>query len=53
MAKTNYTEPVDFIPEDIRKKYGLGEYNTDETPAEKDEKRDLNNKIRDFVNDKK
>ena len=26
MAKEKYTEPSDYIPKDIRKKYGLGEF---------------------------
>lgn len=28
-AEMAYVEPADYIPEEIRKKYGLGEYNTD------------------------
>lgn len=54
MAKTSYKEPMDFFPEDVRKEFGLGEYNTDVAPAEesKDQERDLNKKIRDYVNNK-
>lgn len=51
MSKTNYTEPKDFIPEEIRKKHKLGEYYEEE--PEKKENRDLNKEFRDYVNDKK
>lgn len=27
--KITYAEPTDFFPKEIRKKYGLGEYNKD------------------------
>lgn len=27
--RTGYTEPDDFIPKSLRKKFKLGEYNTD------------------------
>ena len=55
MAKEKYIEPVDFIPKDIRKKLKLGEYNDEVYPQEdskKKENRDLNKKIRDYVNKK-
>lgn len=35
--KINYSEPKDYIPKDLRKKYGLGEFAKDE--PNKDEKR--------------
>lgn len=35
--KINYSEPKDYIPKDLRKKYGLGEFAQDE--PKKDEKR--------------
>ena len=38
MKNINYSEPKDFIPKDLRKKYGLGEFAKEETPK-KDEKR--------------
>lgn len=49
--KAKYTEPTDYIPEDIRKKLKIGEYA--EPDKEEKEKRDLNKKLRNFVNDKK
>lgn len=41
----SYVEPEDYIPKELRKKFGLGEFNTDaekeeptqEEPSEKDE----------------
>ena len=36
--KINYSEPKDYIPKDLRKKYGLGEFAKEEAPN-KDEKR--------------
>ena len=36
--KINYSEPKDYIPKDLRKKYGLGEFAPKEEPN-KDEKR--------------
>ena len=50
MAKAKYIEPTDYIPKAIRKELKLGEYAEDE---EKKEKRELNKKIRNYVNDKK
>ncbi len=32
--KAVYVEPEDYFPEEIRKKYKLGEYNTDEDEDE-------------------
>lgn len=29
--KSSYSEPKDFIPKEIRKKYGLGEYASNST----------------------
>ena len=34
MRSNTYTEPVDFIPKSIRKKYKLGEFNTDTNKKE-------------------
>lgn len=45
MAKTNYTEPTDYIPEDIRRKLKLGEF-----AEEEKENKEVNKEIRDFVN---
>lgn len=28
-VKVTYSEPVDYIPKEVRKKLGLGEFNTD------------------------
>ncbi len=43
MKKINYSEPSDYIPEEIRKELGLGEYNKDtdeeETKPEPEEKK--------------
>jgi len=36
--KINYSEPKDYIPKDLRKKYGLGEFAQQEEPK-KDEKK--------------
>lgn len=35
MKKNKYTEPTDYIPKEIRKELGLGEYNTDTNEKEK------------------
>ena len=35
--KINYSEPKDYIPKELRKKFGLGEFAPDE--PKKDEKR--------------
>ena len=50
--KAKYTEPKDFIPKSVRKEFKLGEFNDDENEKSKKE-RELNQKIRDFVNGKK
>lgn len=34
-----YKEPADYIPKAIRKKYGLGEFNTDVDDAKKSAKK--------------
>ena len=47
--KNKYTEPVDFIPKEIRKKLKLGEFA--ENPDQ--EKAKANKEIRDYVNGKK
>ena len=50
MARTTYTEPADFIPEEIRKKLKLGEYNDDIPDREVDEKAKNNQQFRDYIN---
>ena len=47
--KANYVEPDDYIPKEIRKKYGLGEYAKKET---EEKKRKLNEDFRNYVNKK-
>ena len=51
--KIVYSEPDDFIPKDIRKKYGLGEYSPEyiaEQKAAKEKERDAINKgLRDIA----
>lgn len=37
--KIIYSEPSDYIPKDLRKKYGLGEYAKPETPKKKTAKK--------------
>lgn len=44
-----YKEPEEFIPEDIRKEFKLGEYAEEEN---EEEKRELNKTIRDYVKGK-
>lgn len=51
MSRLTYVEPEDYIPEDLRKKYKLGEYAEEEEPTE-EEKEQANNEIRNFVNRK-
>ena len=53
MAQKIYYEPDNYIPESLRKKYELGEYDTEtqeEAKKLEEEKRSVNNSIRDFVN---
>jgi hypothetical protein len=33
--KVTYSEPADYFPKEMRKKYGLGEYADKKTPAKK------------------
>ncbi|MBP3238274.1 MAG: hypothetical protein J6M24_04165 [Lachnospiraceae bacterium] len=42
MTKAKYTEPTDYIPEEIRKKYIIGEY------AENEENNDSEKESRDY-----
>lgn len=44
MAKKEiiYAEPSNYFPKEIRKQYGLGEYNTDEDDKKKDLKKRKN-----------
>ena len=51
MANKPYREPTDFIPEAIRKKHKLGEYNDDLLYPEEKEDKKTNKKIRDFVDE--
>lgn len=44
-----YKEPEEFIPEDIRKEFKLGEYAEEEN---EEEKREVNKTIRDYVKGK-
>ena len=37
--KAVYVEPDDYFPKELRKKYGLGEYNTDVDDEKKEDKR--------------
>ena len=39
MEKVTYSEPAEYIPKEIRKKYKLGEYAEKETDKEKTEKK--------------
>lgn len=51
--KIVYSEPADFFPKEILKKYGLGEYNKEaQEERKKREAQEANKRIRDFVNDK-
>ena len=43
--KINYSEPKDYIPKELRKKYGLGEFAKDE-PKKKTEKDKENEELR-------
>ncbi len=47
MKKTPYTEPVDFIPKDIRKKMKIGEF-AEEQPRGNDSKI-TNEEFREYV----
>ena len=33
--KVTYAEPTDYIPKAVRKKFGLGEFNKEETPKKR------------------
>lgn len=49
MKKNVYVEPDDYFPEEVRKKYGLGEYDKDQ---EDDKSKNENKEFRDYVNKK-
>lgn len=53
-SKNKYTEPTDFIPKEIRKELGLGEYNTDvnNTDDKNIERENANNKLREVFKGK-
>lgn len=42
--KIDYSEPTDYIPQDVRKKLGLGEYAKD--TKEEDKKKKENEEVR-------
>lgn len=51
MAKNKYTEPAEYFPKEIRKKFKIGEFY--EEPKDDKEQREKENKaFRDFVNKK-
>ena len=52
MKKVVYSEPTDYIPKDIRKKNGLGEYNKDEEKNEKKKRSKENEEFRRIANGK-
>lgn len=47
--RSKYTEPTDYIPKNIRKELGLGEY-AEKPKDEKKSKDEANKKLRDYVN---
>ncbi len=50
MKKIAYQEPAAYFPEEIRKKYKLGEYSEDDLGnADKAERDKANQDLRDFV----
>ena len=58
MAQKIHIEPADYIPEELRKKYDLGEYNKEAQEEarkleEEQKKREMNQGNRDDVNGKK
>ena len=44
--KIDYSEPTDYIPKDIRKKLGLGEFAKTEKPNEDDKKKRENEELK-------
>lgn len=44
--KIDYSEPTDYIPKDVRKKLGLGEFAKEEKPNEDDKKKKENEELR-------
>ncbi len=44
--KINYSEPKDYIPKDLRKKYGLGEFAKEEEPKKDEKKAKENEELR-------
>lgn len=51
MKRAKYTEPTDFIPEDIRKELKLGEY-AEEQEDEEQERAKENKELRKIINGK-
>jgi hypothetical protein len=41
--KINYSEPKDYIPKELRKKYGLGEFANEETQDKNKEQKNKEN----------
>ena len=47
MKKLGYVEPKDYFPKDLRKKYGVGEFNKEnQENKEKDKKQKENEELR-------
>ena len=44
--RVTYAEPADYIPKELRKKYGLGEYNEAHNKKEKQEKQPGKRKLK-------
>lgn len=44
--KIEYSEPKDYIPKELRKKYGLGEFAKEEEPKQDENKTRENEKLR-------
>ena len=44
--KITYSEPKDYIPKDIQKKYGVGEFAKVEKPTADDKKKRENEELR-------
>ena len=44
--KVGYSEPNDYIPKEIQKKYGVGQYAKEEKPSEDDKKKKENDELR-------
>ncbi len=54
MKKIVYSEPADYFPKDIRKKFGLGEYDPEylaeqKAAKEKKDREKMNKDLRDYI----